>query len=95
MEEGRTLRQWQAHNGAALGLTWSGAMLATCGTDGVVKLWNPDGGPIRSCEGQGDWLYRVVFSGDAKLTAAGGWNGSAFLFETDSGKLIRTVSTAP
>lgn len=95
MEDGRPVRQWQAHNGAALGLTWSGALLATCGTDGVVKLWNPDGSPVRSCEPQGDWLYRVAFSRDAKLTAAGGWNGSAFLFESETGKLIRTVSTAP
>lgn len=95
MEEGRAVRQWQAHSGAAVGLAWSGAMLATCGTDGVVKLWNPDGSPVRSCEAQGDWLYRVAFSSDAKITAAGGWNGSAFLFETATGKLIRTVSTAP
>jgi len=62
MEDGRLLKSWNAHGDG--GVTWlefaHDGRIVSCGRDRLVKLWKPDGSPIRSFEPMKDLVTRAV-----------------------------------
>lgn len=96
MDEGRQTRQWQAHSGVCLSVEFApDGRLATCGADGQIRLWDQEGKHLRDMPRQDDWVYSVDFSADAKSVVVGTYKGSVAFFETETGKELGTISTAP
>jgi len=92
-----------------IGMDAAERYLATCSTDKTVRVWDVATGhlirtlrpPIDQKEdGQ---LYAVAVSPDARIIATGGWTGwnwgdshsSIYLFDLETGKLIRLITGIP
>ncbi len=92
-----------AHPGTtAEAVAWSpaGDTLASAGGDGQVRLWRPDGTPIRnlagvSSEGDqavGEAQLTVAWSPDGSRVAAGGKDGVLRVWEAGSGQLVASLT---
>ncbi len=82
-----------AHPGTtAEAVAWSptGDTLASAGGDGQVRLWRPDGTPIRNLAGTaaGDAQLAVAWSPDGARVAAGGKDRMLRVWDAGSGQLL-------
>lgn len=69
-----------------------GSLLATCGSDRTVRLWNPtDGAPLATLRGDNDDLYVVRFSPDGLHLLAGDRLGRVWQWDVATHKLVRTL----
>jgi len=54
----------------------NGQLLATCGNDNLVRLWNPaNGNPIRTLEGHTSHVYNVAFHPGGQFLVSGDLRG--------------------
>lgn len=96
MENGTQIKQWPAHSPATLWVQFApDGRLATCGADGFSRLWDQNGQKLREFSDQGDWIYRVAFTPDAKELIAGAFTGVLAMYEAETGKILGRLSTAP
>ena len=70
-------------------------MLASSSDDRTVRLWQPDAGaessePVVASATGG--IKAVAFSGDGRLFATSGWDGTIKLWRVDTHELVRTWS---
>jgi WD40 repeat protein len=97
MENGQQLKSWGAHGEG--GATWlectHDARIVSCGRDRLVKLWNPDGAPIRALEPMKELVTRAVFTHDAGRVVAGDWSGEVRVWSAADGKSVGTLKTNP
>jgi WD40 repeat protein len=71
-------------------------LLATCGADGTVRLWNPNTGQnLKVLTGHTDWVYAVAISPDAKQVAAGGYSGEVRIWNVADGKEVKMFHASP
>lgn len=71
-------------------------LLATCGADATVRLWNADTmAAVRSMNGHTDWVYAVAFSPDGNLLASGSWNGEVMVWKVADGSLVKAFNASP
>lgn len=95
MEDGRKTKQWRAHSAASLDVTCvSDGRLATCGSDGVAKMWDANGTELRTFPSMGDWVYRVAFTPDVQQIIAGSWSGALSIPEPKTGTALGTLTTS-
>ena len=93
MDEGRQIAQWTAHERACFDVSFApDGRLATCGADGLAKVWKSDGGQVAACEKQTDWVYRVAFAQGGARVVAGGWIGDVCAFDATSGRRVGCVA---
>ncbi len=72
-----------------------GSLLATCGADKTVRLWNPaDGAKKFEIRGENDDLYVVCFSPDGQHVLAGDRRGFVWQWEVATQKLVRKFDAA-
>jgi serine/threonine protein kinase/WD40 repeat protein/tetratricopeptide (TPR) repeat protein len=95
-----TARIFDAHSGALIAdlptmtvpfLIFSpdSKLLATCGDDGVVRLWEAaTGKPLHDLTGHTDVVWSATFTPDGKRVATGSWDGTVRLWETETGRAL-------
>ncbi len=66
--DGKVVRTFPGHAGPITGILFhpTGTMMATCGKDRTIKLWNPAGPQpavqaLKSLDGHGAWIEGIVF----------------------------------
>jgi WD40 repeat protein len=103
------LRRWNAtgdgkqvgasggHGGEVLRLVLlpKPGLLATCSADKTVRLWNLDGGAVKTLSGLTDWVYAVAASPDGTLVAGGSWNGEIKVWKVADGTLVKEFNGSP
>ena len=96
MDDGRKRKQFNAHGGAVLSLDVArDGRIVTSGSDGLVKLWQPDGQAVRTFDGLEDWAYSAVFAADGARIIAGDWRGNVDVFDCASGQRVQQYTTVP
>lgn len=79
-----------------MALSSDGKSLLAASADKSVRVLKPaDLGVVRQLTGQNDWVYSVAVSKDAKLAAAGGWDGRVVVWNLADGKAVKTFLAAP
>ena len=69
--------------------------ICTGGADGLLKLWKPDGGPLKTFENLGDWVYEVCFVDQGRRAIGGTWTGQLHVFDCESGQRRQQFDTNP
>jgi WD40 repeat protein len=90
VERGEILKKIRAGGSAINGLAISldDRVIATCGADGQIHVWDSDSGEqIRTMGQPGEAYFSVAFSDDGKLLAAGG-DSSVAIFDFESGSVV-------
>jgi WD40 repeat protein len=95
--DGAPVHSYEGHTGHVLGVAWhaDGALLASCGADNVVKIWNAEtGDQQRTIGGFGKEITAVTFAGDSTevLTACG--DRTARRHRSDNGGNVRSYGGA-
>lgn len=79
--EGKEKWRQTAHQGEALAVALGpDDALATCGSDGRIKLFTVQGRERGTSPVLGEWLYSVAFGADGKTVFAGDWQGRTHRF---------------
>lgn len=89
---GELVASWTAHPGFAAGLDLSpdGTMLATVGSDAILKMWNiASGDLVRSLAPAG--THAVAFSPDGSLIASGARTGILRVWRVATGELMHEI----
>ncbi|WRH67556.1 MAG: AAA-like domain-containing protein [Planktothrix sp. GU0601_MAG3] len=91
-----TIKNYQilsGHSGWVSAVIFSpdGKIIASAGGDNTVKLWKPDGTPIKTLSGHSGWVSAVSFSPDGKIIASASADKTVKLWKPD-GTLIKTLS---
>jgi WD40 repeat protein len=85
------------HSDTVLGVCFSpdSKMLATCGADKFVKVWEiPSGKFLKSFEGHTHHVLDVGWKPDGKLLASGGADNAIKIWDFEKGEQVRTVQNA-
>ncbi len=87
----------KAHQDLIYDLTFSpdGKLLASCGYDRLIHLWDPKSGQlVRSLRDHSDAVYCVAFSPDGKLLASGSADRAVKVWDVATGKRLHTLGEA-
>jgi WD40 repeat protein len=96
-EKPQAIRSVQAHHGFIRAITVSpdGRLLATCGNDGLVKLWQVgDGSLVRQFSGLQRHVYNVRIHPQGNDIVAGDLTARFMHWELTSGKTVREFQLA-
>jgi len=78
---GKEVWKQAAHDGQALALaTGPEGRLASCGSDGRIRVFDAGGKVLGTSPAAGEWLYAVAFGSDGKTVRAGDWQGRLHQF---------------
>jgi WD40 repeat protein len=70
-------------------------VMATCGADKTVRLFNPDNGAaLRTLSGHSDYVYAVAVSPDGTLIASGGYGGEVKVWKVADGSNVASFNAA-
>jgi hypothetical protein len=70
-----------------------GSLLATCGYDRLIKLWDvATGKEVRTLKDHSDAVYSVTFSPDGKLLASGSADRAVKVWDVSTGRRLHTLA---
>ncbi len=69
----------------------NGAVIATASDDRTLGIWNADGTLIRKLEGHSDEVWRMVFSRDSRRLLSSSKDGTARIWDLETGKNLAIV----
>lgn len=96
MENGNQIRAWGAHGGGALSLRYGmDGRLVSAGRDRLVRLYNGDGGVVRTFEALPDVTLRAVLSHDSARVIAADWTGQIAVWSAADGKRLGVLTANP
>ncbi len=91
---GEPLKRIEAHRDVIHDLTFSpdGKVLASCGYDRLIKLWDATtGAEIRVLKDHSDAVYSIRFSPDGSLLASGAADRAVKVWDVGTGKRLYTL----
>jgi hypothetical protein len=97
VEVNRELETFQSHAGSVFGVSFSpdGGTLASCGDDGMVRLWRvSDGEIVREWDTGQVKVSTVEFSPDGVVLATSGSDGTVRLWDAESGEAGEVLRAA-
>jgi hypothetical protein len=96
MQDGKQVKQWDAHGGGVTALAWSAdGCLATVGRDRRLKLWKADFSLLR--DEALDQVVPTAVAWDAarKRVIVGDMSGRVRFFDPEAGKWVAEMSNQP
>jgi WD40 repeat protein len=94
-EGNKLAHKFDAHRDLIYDLAFSpdGKVLATCGYDRLIRLWDTANGKLlRDLKDHSDAVYAVAFSPDGKLLASGAADRAVKIWDPTTGKRLYTLS---
>ena len=71
-------------------------LLATCGADATVRLYNAKtGAAVKTLAGFNDYVFAVALSPDGQLVAGGSNKGEVRIWKTGDGTLVKAFIGSP
>lgn len=96
MQNGNQIKNWGAHGGGVSAVEFSrDSRLASTGRDNTAKLWDINGGAIRTFAGLGDLGMEVAFDTDADRMLAGDLTGVVHVWNAKDGAALGQMSSNP
>ncbi|MEY4567513.1 MAG: Chromosome partition protein Smc [Planctomycetota bacterium] len=96
MVEGKQIKQINAHGGGATSLAFAqNGNLVTGGRDRVVKVWNPNGDPIKTLPAMSEAVLEVALTADPASAIGGDWNGNVSSWLVDDPTKTFTIAANP
>jgi hypothetical protein len=97
--DGKQVRAAGGHGNEVLRVLYDGQakppLLITCGADNSVRVWNENGGAVRTLNGHTDWVYALALSPDGQRVASGTWNGEVRVWQVADGKVVQAFNASP
>jgi WD40 repeat protein len=85
-----TLRFRHGGRVTSLATAADGSILASCGTDGQVRIWDTKTGEgVKRFSGAGEQLHCIALSRDGHWVAAGGQTGMLYYWQVTTGREVR------
>jgi len=94
VNDGNLLASFLGHSAYMYAVRYvpDGSLVATGGTDGLIKFWQiPNNTPVRTISSP-EWIRCIAFSPDGSLIASGGQNGGIRIWRMSDGVLVRTLT---
>jgi mono/diheme cytochrome c family protein len=94
--EGKEKWRQQAHQGEAQSVAFGpGEAVASCGSDGRIKVFTLANKPVATSPPVDDWLYALAFGTDDNTIVAGDWRGRLQHYDVKANKLTASTPLAP
>jgi hypothetical protein len=96
MENGGNIKGWGAHGGGASSVRFAkDGRLVSTGRDRAAKLWDQNGGGLRTFDAFNDLALRAAFTFDDAAIVAGDWSGEVRLYATQDGQRLGNLPANP
>jgi len=84
MNEGKQIKQINAHGGGTTSIAFAqNGNIVTGGRDRLVKVWNPNGDPIKNMPAMSEAVLEVALTADPAKAVGGDWNGNVSVWSVE------------
>ena len=96
MQNGGQIKNWGAHGGGVSAIEFTrDSRIASTGRDNVAKLWDINGGAIRTFPGLGDIGMEVAFDSESDFIVAGDLTGTIHVWNAKDAAVLGQLKTNP